>query len=130
MFTTSRKPLTGLVSIGAWIATSGANSLLKLSWLAPASMAMRKGCLDMSVLLAWRRQLASTELRQMQRSSGDVVPHVGQQSSGVQRDQFVSEDLEGRERAIGDRAFRQQAVVIVGQQLHALYLVSLPAQQG
>src|SRR5215468_4069193 len=76
MFTTSRKPLTGLVSIGAWIATSGANTLLKLSWLAPASMAMRKGCLDMSVLLAWRRQLASTESRQLQQSSGDVVPHV------------------------------------------------------
>src|SRR5262252_8872934 len=77
MFTTSRKPFTGLVSIGAWIATSGANTLLKLSWLAPASMAMRNGCLDMSVLLAWRRQLTSTELRQMQQSSGDLVPHVG-----------------------------------------------------
>src|SRR5262245_45907759 len=84
----------------------------------------------MSVLLAWRRQLASSESRELQQSSGDLVPHVGRQSSGVHRAQSVSEDLEGRERAIGDRAFRRQAVVIVGQQLQALNLVSLPAQQG
>src|SRR6516164_5956293 len=48
MFTTSRTPFTALVSIGAWITTSVANSLLKFSSLAPASMATRNGCFDMA----------------------------------------------------------------------------------
>src|SRR5271168_1721075 len=44
MFSTSGAPCTGLVSIGALITTSFANSLPKSSLLASVSMATRNGC--------------------------------------------------------------------------------------
>src|SRR5215472_3967564 len=65
--------------------------------------------------------------------SGLVVPHVRWQPSGVERDQAVPEDLQRREGAIGDGAFNKQSLLIVGEQFHALNLVSLdralPTQQ-
>src|SRR5262249_8214318 len=101
---------------------SGANSLLRSCLFAPASMATRNGCFDINLTPIVRS------------ASAGVVPHVGRQSSSVQRDQSVPEDLERWKRPGGDGALKQQAAVVVRQQFQAFDLVALdralPAQQG
>src|SRR5262245_31608330 len=92
---------------------SGANNLPRSSLLARVSMATRNGCFDK----------APTPVIRL--ASGGVVPHVGWQSSSVQRDQPVPEDLERGERAVGDGTFQQQAVVVIRQQFEAFDLVAL-----
>src|SRR5215471_19783070 len=120
MLNASCAPFMGLVSIGAWMTASGANSLLSSSARAPASMATRKGCFGM----------ASTPLL----GSGGIVPHIGGKLPGIERNQPVSEDLERRIRTVGDCTLQEQTVVVVDQQFQTLDLVSfdrtLPAQEG
>src|SRR5215469_7510946 len=123
MSSTLDAPVTGFVSIGAWIVTSGTKSLASSCRLAPDSMARRKGCRDMACFpssgVSW---------------SGLVVPHFGRQLPGVQRDQPIPEDLERREGAIGDGAFDEQPVLVVGEQFQAFDLVpfdsALPTKQS
>src|SRR6266850_3605047 len=63
-----------------------------------------------------------------------IIPHVVRQFAGVQSDQPISEYLESRKRPVCDCALQQQSVLVVGQELQALDLVSfdgaLPSEKG
>src|SRR6266850_6094237 len=63
-----------------------------------------------------------------------IIPHVVRHLVGVHSDQPISQYLESRKRPVCDCALHQQAVLVVGQELQALDLVSfdgaLPSEKG
>ena len=75
---------------------------------------------------AWRSELPFGCLR--------IVPQVVRQLAGAQSHQPISQYFESRKRPVCDRALQQQSVLVVGQELQALELVSfdraLPSEEG
>src|SRR6267142_2184787 len=63
-----------------------------------------------------------------------IVPQVVRQLAGAQSHQPISQYFESRKRPVCDRALQQQSVLVVGQELQALELVSfdraLPSEEG
>src|SRR5215470_1617641 len=93
-------PTMGFVSIGAQSTTVGENSLANVSGLAPVSIATRNGWFVI-------------------RCSFLNLRSACDRCSGGRAIEPVSEDLDRRERPIGDRALQQQTVLVVGQQFQA-----------
>src|SRR5882762_8716590 len=65
---------------------------------------------------AWRSELPFGCLR--------IVPQVVRQLADAQSHQPISQYFESRKRPVCDRALQQQSVLVVGQELQALELVS------
>src|SRR5437867_10804202 len=63
-----------------------------------------------------------------------IVPQVVRQLAGAQSHQPISQYFESRKRPVCDRALQQQSVLVVGQELQGLELVSfdraLPSEEG
>src|SRR5262245_40699773 len=90
------------------------------------------GRFTMTITPATSRQQAG--LPQFRFGCLRVIPYVVRHLAGVQSDQPISEYLEGRKRPVCDCALQQQSVLVVGQELQALDLVSfdraLPSEKG